>query len=53
MSKMRSVLVPPSTSRGFDAAAPLNTAERIVLLVGVAAAIIASVLGVSLSGEPF
>lgn len=53
MSKMRSVLVPQSTSRGFDAAAPLNTAERVVLLVGVAAAIIATVLSVALSGEPF
>jgi signal transduction histidine kinase len=53
MSKMRSVLAPQSTSRGFDAAAPLNTAERLVLLVGAAAAMIASVLGVSLSGQPF
>lgn len=52
MSKMRSVLVPQSTSRGFDAAAPLNTAERIVLLVVVAAAIIATVLSVALGGEP-
>jgi len=50
---MLSVLVPPSTSRGLDAAAPLNTAERVVLLVGVSAAIIATVLSISLSGEPF
>ena len=53
MSKMRSVLVPQSTSRGFDEAAPLNTAERVVLLVGVSAAIITTVLSVALSGEPF
>ncbi|CAH0245571.1 Sensor histidine kinase DesK [Microbacterium oxydans] len=53
MSRLRSVIATPSTSRGIVAAAPLNRAEQVVLLVVVSVALLFTLLSTALGGEPF